>query len=180
MKIRLYRFNTYFLAGLALALLLAITSACTSSETKKKGYSKKDQASLRLYLEVNPAGSDRSGMITVGRTAPFQLNVEKKAFLTEHNIEHASVVDTFGGFSISIRYDKEGSWLLEQYSTANKGKRIAIVAEFGQVRWLAAPVIQQRLGDGLLVFAPDATREESERIVSGLNRIAKLIKSGSL
>src|SRR5262245_37436148 len=101
MKIRHYRFNTYFLTGLfvALTLFLTVVTGCTSSEKKKKGYTKRDQASLRLYLEVNNDGSDRSGMISVGRQAPFQVNVEKKAFLTEHSIEHASVVDSFGGFS---------------------------------------------------------------------------------
>jgi hypothetical protein len=66
-----------------------------------------------------------------------------------------------------------GGWLLEQYTTANKGKHLAISAEFGEMRWLAAPKITQRLGEGRLVFTPDATREEAERIVDGVNRVAK-------
>jgi preprotein translocase subunit SecD len=197
MKIRFFRFNTYLLGTdgawlgswamvkptLLLLLLLTFVAGCSSTdkkEKKEKGYSKRDQASLRLYLEVNPDGSDRSGAISVGRQSPFTLNVEKKAFLTEFNVEKASVVESFGGFSISVRFDKEGSWILEQYSTANKGKRIAIAAEFGTLRWLAAPVIQQRIADGMVVFTPDASREEADRIVSGLNRVAELVKSGRM
>ena len=36
-------------------------------------------------------------------------------------------------------------------------------------RWLAAPLIRQRISDGTLSFSPDASREEMERLVFGLN-----------
>jgi hypothetical protein len=164
---------------LTLALVLALGAGCAADRSAgKTKYSKRAEASLRLHLEVNPDGSDRSGPVSIGREQPFQVNVEKKAFLTEFNIEHASVVDAIGGFSISVRFTKEGGWLLDQYTTGHKGRRIAIAAEFGEMRWLAAPLITQRLGEGLLVFAPDATREESERIVSGLNRVAEKVRKG--
>lgn len=169
--IRVLRFNIYLLPLLAAGLV----AGCKSSS---KDYSKRDEASLRLYLEVNSDGSDRNEPVLIGRERPFQLNVEKKTFLTEFNIERAAVVDAVGGFSISVQYDKQGTWLLEQYTTAHKGKHIAIAAEFGQMRWLAAPVISRRIADGLLVFTPDATRAESDRLVSGLNRIAELTRKG--
>lgn len=177
MRIRFLRFNTYLALTLA---TLALAIGCKSAEKKtgKENFSKRDQASLRLYLEVNPDGSDRNAPVSIGRENPFQVNVEKKAFLTEFNIERASVVDALGGFSISIQFDKPGGWLLEQYTTAYKGKHMAIAAEFGEMRWLAAPVITQRLADGLLVFTPDATREEAERLVSGLSRVAELVRKG--
>src|SRR5262245_27026260 len=127
MIIRVLPFNVYLL----LALALAPGGGCKSD---KPGYSKKDQASVRLYLEVNPDGSDSNETILIGRQAPFALNVEKKAFLTEFNIERAGVVDALGGFSISLRFDKEGAWLLEQYTAGHKGKHLAIAAEFGQLR----------------------------------------------
>ncbi len=169
MMIRVFRFNLYLL------LVLGLAAGCKSDNSK---YGKKDQASLRLYLEVNRDGSDSNEPVLIGRPPSFALNVEKKAFLTEFNIEKASVVESLGGFSICVRFDKEGGWLLEQYTTAHKGKHIAIASEFGQLRWLAAPVITQRIADGLLVFTPDATRAESERIVSGLNRVAELVRKG--
>ena len=172
MLTRVLRFNTYLLA------VLAVSAGCQTDKNKdeekdKEKSGKKGEASLRVHLEVNPDGSDRSGPVSIGRKQPFQLNVEKTAFLNEFQIEKASVVDTFGGFSISVQFDKVGGWLLEQYTTANKGKHLAISAEFGEMRWLAAPKITQRLGEGRLVFTPDATREEAERIVDGVNRVAK-------
>lgn len=175
MMIRVLRFNTYLL----LALMIGITTGCKSSKPKDPNkYTKKDEASLRLYLEVNSDGSESNGPISVGRQSPFELNVQKIPFLTEFQIEKAAVVEVLGGFSISVQYDKQGSMLLEQYTTGSKGKHMAISAEFGQLRWIAAPVITQRLGDGLLVFTPDTSREEAGRIVSGLNRVAELVRKG--
>src|ERR1043166_162307 len=168
MMSRLFRFNLYLLG-----LTLAVSSGCHAGKSNLK-----DPAVLRLYLEVNADGTESNEPVLIGRQQPFTLNVEKKAFLTEANIEKASVLDTLGGFSIALRFDKEGTWLLEQYTTANKGKHIAIAAEFGQARWLGAPLITQRIADGLLVFTPDATREEAERIANGLNRVAELTRKG--
>jgi hypothetical protein len=36
----------------------------------------------------------------------------------------------------------------------------------------------KRWGDGKFLFTPDTTREEAERIVSGVNRVAFLVKKG--
>lgn len=175
MLIRVLRFNTYLL----LVLMIGIACGCKSSKPKDPDkYTKKDEASLRLYLEVNPDGSENNGLISVGRQSPFELNVQKTPFVTEFQIEKAAVVEVLGGYSISVQYNKQGSMLLEQYTTGSKGKHLAISAEFGQMRWIAAPVITQRIGDGLLVFTPDTSREEAARIVSGLNRVAELVRKG--
>jgi preprotein translocase subunit SecD len=173
MLIRSLPFNINLLCALALAC-----GCASDSPSRKSKVDKRAEASLRLYLEVNPDGSDRNETVQIGRAQPFAVNVEKKAFLTEFNIERASVVDALGGFSISVLFSKEGGWLLEQYTTANKGRRIAIAAEFGEMRWLAAPVIRERRADGTLVFTPDATREEAERIASGVNRVAEKVRKG--
>jgi len=173
MLIRVLRFNTYLLPALALAL----SAGCQSGKGKDptKG-SQHEEASLRLHLEVNPDGSDRNAPVSIGREQPFLLNVEKTAFVTEYQIETASVVDGFGGFSISIQFNKQGTFLLEMQTTANKGKHLAIAAEFGEMRWLAAPLITRSLADGKLVFTPDASRAEAERIVNGLNRLSERVR----
>lgn len=176
MMIRVLRFNTYL--WLAVAVLVAGVGCKSSKKKDPNHYTKKDEASLRLHLEVNADGTEESGAITVGRSNPFELNAQKRPFLTEFQIEKAAVVEVLGGFSISVQFNKQGTFLLEQYTTGHKGKRMAIAAEFGQMRWIAAPVITQRLGDGVLLFTPDTTRPEAERIVSGLNRVAELVRKG--
>lgn len=127
-------------------------------------------------MEATP-GSDRTEPVPIYRENPIYVNVEKEPFLNEGSIAKASVVDVMGGFSIFIQFDRRGTWLLEQYTTANRGRRIALMSQFGQVRWLAAPKIPKPITDGTLVFTPDATREEADRIVRGLNNVAKKMQS---
>jgi preprotein translocase subunit SecD len=185
MMIRDMRFNIYsqgvrgLAAALLLTLMLAVSGGCKSGKEKDPNkYDKRDEASLRFHLEVNPDGQESNGPITVGRQSPFEINVQKSPFLTEFQIEQAAVVDDVGGFAISLQLDKQGTFLLEQYTTGHKGRRMAIAAEFGQMRWIAAPVIMKRWADGKFLFTPDTTREEAERIVSGVNRVAFLVKKG--
>jgi preprotein translocase subunit SecD len=171
MNIRHPRFNMYLL----LIALIAGVPGCRSGKSEKKL-----QSSVRLHLETNLDGTERSQTINIGRSDPFPLSIETRSFLTEFNLERAAVVDAPGGFSISLQFDKEGSWILEQYSTANKGKRAAITAEFGELRWLAAPILHDRITSGHFAFTPDATRKESERIVRGLNNVAEKKRKQSL
>ena len=163
MNTRTRRFNLYLLA---LISLLVVTGCQT---TKKK-----EATLLKFHLEVNPDGSDRSKPVPIYRASPIYVNVETKPFIQEGNVVQAAVIDdSFGGFQLKVQLDRQGSWLLEQYTTASKGKRVAIFSHFGEARWLGAPILTKRIADGVFAFTPDATREETERMVRGLNELAK-------
>jgi preprotein translocase subunit SecD len=178
MLIRDRPFNLHFLLA-ALACLGVV--GCKSGKDKK---STKEEAAVRFYMEASLDGSDRVEAILVGRSHPFRLNVRKAPFVTEYHIDKAEVIDAIGGFSLAIDFTKDGKGLLEQYTAANKGLHMAIAARFkhhtdtkyDQLRWLAAPVVTDTISNGRVVFTPDATREEAERIATGLNRITTLIK----
>ena len=167
-------FNTYLIAG----LLVLLASGCKTTSKEDKKDDKKVESAMRLHLEVNPHPSNQSTQVSVGRSDPLAVNIESGPFLTELQVEKASVVNTIGGFSIAIQFNSDGAILLEQYTGVYKGRRMAIMAEFGELRWIAAPVIRQRLAEGQLVFTPDLTREEAERFVRGLNRVAELVRQG--
>lgn len=179
MKIRSDRFNTYFL----LAAVLAIVVGCQTAEQKEKN-EKKQLSTLRIHLEVSPDGTEAKDPVPVYRESPVLLHISKDPFLTEADVAGAKVLDVMGGFAIQVQVDRRGIFLLEQYTTANKGRRMVIFSQFGitkaEARWLAAPLIKQRIADGFLVFTPDATREESERIVRGLNNVAAKNKKRNL
>lgn len=167
------RFNTYLLAG---GLLLWF-NGCASRDPRNVP----ELAALRLHLEVNPDGTDRNSPVLVGRAAPFLVNLTKEPFLTEYQIVSASLVDSFGGFSISVKFDTPGSWILEQYTVSNKGKRIGVSAIFGEAqepRWLGAPRISQHITNGVFVFTPDISRNDADRLVVGLNNFARDSKKG--
>ena len=160
MDTRWRRFNTI----LPLVLMVLLAVGCKTTE-------KKVASLLRMHLETNPDGTERTATVAIGRNKAFSVTIEKEWFLDEGHIQHATVVDDVGGFQISLQFDKRGTLLLEQYTVAHKGSRVAIYGVFGKERWLAAPLIVRGISDGKFLFTPDATREEADRLVLGLNKV---------
>ena len=169
MKIRLVRFNPYFLL-----LAVALVAGC-----KTTGERNRDKAisTFRLHLEGNPGGTESTAVIQI---AGVELYVNNLPFLDETSVTNAAVVDTRdGGFAIRVQYDRHGTLILDSVTTENRGRRIAIFTQYGagkleHSRWLAAPY-GSPITDGMLIFTPMATRQESEEIVLGLNNVAKKI-----
>ena len=117
---------------------------------------KKDATTFRLHQEVNRRrGSEQSGACL--SREPHVC--ERRECAVHYGRAHcqASVIDALGSFQIMIQFDRRGTWLLE-YTTAHRGRRIGIFSQFGDARWLAAPVMNKRIADGVLVFTPDASR----------------------
>jgi hypothetical protein len=174
------RFNIYLLLIPAL-----LASGCHTAKDPKKPEAKKDKslAALRVHLEVLPDAMDYSMNVPIFRDKPVMVTVDKAPFLTEADVAEAKIVDEPGGFSLQIKFARQGSWLLEESTTTHPGKHLAIYSEFGtkkkQNRWLAAPIIVRRISNGTLIFAPDASREEVEEIVIGLNNVAKKVADNS-
>ena len=177
MKICWHRFNTYLAALVSLALFCG----CHTEKSKKKHV----VAALRLHQELRPDPAGHTEDAVIDREHPVKISVAKEPFLTEARVKEARVLDSLGGFVLSIQFDRKGTWLLEQYSAATKSKHIAVYCQFigpneeklNLGRWLAAPRIQARITDGLLIFTPDATREEAEQIALGLNNVAKQLEN---
>lgn len=175
MMIRWERFNIYLL--MTVAAVTAVVCGCQSTAKPKPS---KLLSVLRLHLGVGPDGTKAQERIPVYRLNPVIISVEKQAFLTEGNVVEAKVIDVLGGFALWIKFDHPGAALLEEYTAANRGRRIAVFSQFGEKikdsRWLAAPVIARRITDGVFTFTPDATREEAEEITLGLNNVAKKVQ----
>ena len=174
MKIHWDRFNIYLVVALA---AVAVCGCRTSGKTNPK----KLTSTLRLHLEVNPNGTKANEPVPVYREKPVMVNIDLMPFLTEANVLDAKVVDAVGGFALRIQFDHAGTALLEECTTANPGRRMAIFSQFGEKikekRWLAAPRIPRRISDGVLIFTPDTTREESEEIAVGLNNVSKKVRT---
>lgn len=168
-------FNRYLL--LALALASALAGGCRTEEGKREAA----LTALQVFVEANADAAKRSREVPIYRDNPFMVTVDTEPFLNQANVSEARVVEAIGGFAIRIQLDRQGTWTLEQFSLANRGKHMAILAQFPSLadpkvhvnRWLAAPVISGRMSDGVLLFTPDATREEAYQIVLGLNNAAR-------
>ncbi len=172
MVIRLTRFNLYLAAVLALVL----ASGCATEDAKHKQV----PAKMDLHLEVPPDGSNLSEPVPIYREKPVMINVQKEAILSELHVAEARVIMMPGGFAIQLQFDRQGTWLLEEITTQNHGKRLAIHCDFGpelkESRWLAAPKISKGITDGLFTFTPDATREEADQIVLGLHNVGREVQ----
>jgi hypothetical protein len=173
MIIRRARFNFYF----SLAGLVAVVGAgCQSPESKEKPRSSRQESFIRVHLEVTD-GRLEHAVVPIYRAAPLHLMVERSPFLTELNVADARIIEGQGGFAVLVQFEQKGTWLLETYSATNPRRKFAIFAQWGRkgefTRWLAAPIITQRISDGVLSFTPDASREECEEIVWGLRNVAR-------
>jgi preprotein translocase subunit SecD len=173
MKIRVRRFNLYLVAALALIAVVG----CQSNSAEKK--SKKLLATLRLHIEGTRGSTKATEAVPIYRLKPIMVNAEKLAFIDEGHVASAKVIDVMGGYALQIQFDHRGTTLLEEYTTVNRPRRIAVFSQFGkglkEHRWLAAPVATRRISDGVLTFTPDATREEAEEIAAGLNNVSKKV-----
>jgi len=164
MSRRLCVFNGF----LALALLVLFAGCAT------KG--KKEYSSFRVHLESDPGSADRASAITVYRTAPMQVAIDREPLLDETLVRSASIIDQPVGFAVQVELTRRGAWILESATASHKGRHLVIFSHFGQARWLGAPMITGLNRSGRLVFTPDATREEAERFVRGLNNTAHKIE----
>jgi preprotein translocase subunit SecD len=181
MRIRSPGFNLYLLGTL---LLCGLAPGCKTSEGKDK----KILASFRLHLEAKADPMGRTETAQVYHQNPVEFTIDKAPFLSEAQVKEAKVIDVTGGFALQVQLDLQGSWLLEQYTAANRTKHILVFSQFdepgeekiNQGRWLAAPQINNHITDGLFTFTPDVTREEAERIALGLNHVAKRLETGKV
>lgn len=167
-----YRWFNYYFLGL---LLLGLGTGCLSPEEKAN---RKAASTIRLYIESDyDTTGDKTTLIPIMRSNPVTIRIEKNPVLSEAYIADAALVETMGGFAIQVTFDYHGKLVLEALSSTHRGRRVAIYSMWNEGRWLAAPQLSSRLTEGTLVFTPDATRQEAERIVRGLNNIA--IKIGN-
>lgn len=167
------RFNINLCAALALAVTL--TSGCTMMAKHKEA---KKATTLTFNLETDPDGLSEIKAIKVGRSSPVAINVNKEPFLDSGDVQEAKVIDDPGGlYSIRLKFNTRGTVMLDSVTSGNPGKRLGIYCVFGdKQRWIACPLVRRPINNGVLTFVPDATREECDRIVLGLNNIAKEMK----
>lgn len=166
-------------------LILGFVSGCASNKNaaKKNEPAKKSSKSglkeatrISFHVEINPDGTDRCVQAQIYRKNPMTITVDRSPVLHEGFVERADVIEFMGTYAIRIKFDSSGTLLLDNVTTSNRGRHLAIFCQFGDARWIGAPLITQRISNGVFIFTPDATKEEAERIVRGLNNVANAIQ----
>jgi hypothetical protein len=177
MKVYPFRFNIY----LTLIAALTLLPACHSDHDGKED---KQMSVLRVHIEsnVDPAGTSQT--VSVLRTDPVSFTVQKEPILTEANLLAARVLDApaGSGFAVELKFDDLGTSILEQYTASNSGRHLLFFGQWGEKgtdgRWLAALLISHRMGEGVVSFTPDMSRDDVYRLVLGLNNMARTVQKG--
>lgn len=190
MKSWLRSFNIYLLGAV-------LAGGCDSNHLSMR----KEYSTLRVYLEGR---AGESSLVQVTRDK-IPMYVEAEPFLTEEDLSKARLVDNPDGtYDIQVLFNDHGGVVLDMKTTSNRGRHLIIFSHFppkgwkepqggsassganplpGQPRisgWLSAPLIRNGLSNGSLLFTPDASHEEAERIVRGLNNmVSQLNKMGN-
>lgn len=166
-------------------LAIGLWAGCETTKVDEKK-DKKEYTTFRMHLEMIKDDSGTVIPIEVLRDNPQILYVHRQAFIDERNVIEAKVIDNIvevdgeqfsAGKAIGVKFDRTGKMLLENVTTGNRGRRIAIHSYFPEGRWITAKVIMQPLRDGVIAFTPDATPEEMQRIVDGLNAVSKRLET---
>jgi hypothetical protein len=126
MKTWFDRFNIY----LSIAAVFA-ANGCASVRHEVT-HSKKEQTTLRLYLEGSRPDVGNLGKVQVTRQKDIFM-VDREPFLTEADVTKAVLVDDPSGdgtFSIQVAFNDHGTLLLDMITTGNKGKHIIVFSQF--------------------------------------------------
>jgi len=153
-------------------LLGCVLVGCAGKKSKKDP--DKDASTLRLHMETQP-GILGSGKVKVIRSQPITIAIEKEPFLDEGFVKAARVMETPGGHAIGVEFTERGALRLQMATGTRAGRRMVIWSRWTEGRWLAAVIVSRANDTGVIVFTPDASREECERIVRGLNNVAMKI-----
>lgn len=161
--------------GLDLRAAEASEGAPPQEKRTRKSKKPKPVKHVRVYVETRHDIAERSLAATVGKSNPMAFQVEKLPILNEVHVEQAALIEEAGTYQVQLRFNSLGSRVLEAYSAGAVGRHFVIMTQIDEeARWIAAPLIRRRLGDGVLRFVPDASREDMQRLVNGLNgEIAK-------
>jgi hypothetical protein len=182
MRIQSGCINLFFGLFLWLCLGAGCATGDDSSGSNKDSKEKKDEkpekqaTTIEFRSETESVGMG-TGRIKVFRAHPVTLNVERNAFVDGGFVEEARVIDGIAGPLIYVRFNTAGALRLQMATVTKPGRRMAIYSRWTEGRWLAAPLMSRPVENGEVVFTPDATREEAERIVRGLNNVAIKLKN---
>lgn len=162
-------FNSNFI--IFLVFVGFVTTGCKTSKEDKQ------VSTVRVHVQTHEDPSGHYKKVPVYRDAPkYSFYIDPSPILTEIDLTEASLVEeeSWNGFHLDLQFDHRGSLKLENITATHVGRRLVIFSQFNKTnRWLAAPLIHERISDGKLTFVPDATRSEAEAIVTGLQNVIK-------
>jgi hypothetical protein len=166
MKIRPAPFNIILIAA---SMVLGL--GCESNKSKLK---KEDVSTIRFHAESDNGVPGRTMTVQISETPFIEMVLITDPFLTEANVLKAEAWDTTdGGVAIRLELDRRGRRMVEINSGLLRGRRIAVMSQFPESRWIAVTMMEELGRDGVVLLYPATTPEETDRLVKGLNLLAR-------
>lgn len=155
--------------------LLIVASGCNTNAKSK--ILAKDGTLMAFHMEMASGYGESTMPVQIGRLNPVKMTVQQSPFIREINVLKAEAWDTTdGGIAIRLELDRIGRKHLETASMLHRGARVAVQAIFPEPRWIDIMKLDRHMGDGIIILYPDASPEETDRIVSGLNLVSEAIE----
>lgn len=95
-----------------------------------------------------------------------RFHLHKIPLVTNNDVIQARVVENRGTFDVDLMFSPEGAARMQVATSSHYGQPLAIIVN-GEL--LAAPVVRETISSHLLIAA-GFTRNEAQRIASGLQR----------
>jgi preprotein translocase subunit SecD len=154
-----------------LALITACFAGCsTTSSTGKNGKKAEDEVTLRIHEEANSSlPTETFRTVEIPHTG-VKLTVDIFPALTERDVQSAELYDTAGGKAIFVRFDPQGTVMLDQITTRDRGQYLMIFLNNHPVgTWF----VDQRITNGQFLVEGDFTDEAAGKAVEALNKLSK-------
>jgi preprotein translocase subunit SecD len=100
------------------------------------------------------------------RDSGRRFDLHRVPLVTNNDVVQARVVENRGTFGVEVTFSPEASARMQIATSAHYGKQLAIIVN-GEL--VAAPLVQEAVSNHLLISA-GFTRNEAQRIASGLRR----------
>ena len=134
------------------------------------GKKPQELSAIRFFLGINPDSSERHRFVPLYQESDLRIAVADEPFLDEGHVEEASIEEVVGGFQVRIRFDRRGAGLLQNATHRFRNRHLAIHAFIPEGVWLAAPVMDRGIDDGVLRFTPRISRGEGRAAGGGTQR----------
>ena len=159
----------------SLAVIVIFTGCNYPIDTKRS------KAQFAFFIEEFPQQGKKTKLLKIYQARPKLVHVDPKPVLVGDPgiLKESLLIDTQDGLhAIQLNFTTRGQALMEYLTTNYRDRRLyVVVAQSDQSktngvnsRCIGASYIQGTIRASSIAFTPDASRDESERIVRLINK----------
>jgi preprotein translocase subunit SecD len=129
-----------------------------------------EEVSLRIHEESSASLPAETFQTVEIPHTNVKLTVSPFPTLTERDVQSAELYDTAGGKAIFLRFDPNGTIVLDEMTTRDRGQYLVI---FLNKRPVGTWFVDQRIINGQFLVDGDFTDEEAKKAVEALNKLSE-------